>query len=206
TPRRASAGSCASSPDASGGPELERQAVHAIAQAGGLRPVVEHVADMAAATRAQHFGALHQQAAIRMLDDGAGQWAPEARPAGAAFELGCRAEQRQRAAGAGKRPLAMLIEQRTGERPLGTRLAKDRVALRPEELLPLCRTAVDREMHRSTGATAGAAEQQQARRSRSCETEESPAIDRLEAHAVSLMIGIIANSYEGIVPLDARVL
>ena len=72
TPRRASAGSCASSPSRSGGAELQRQPVHAIAKAGRLRPVVEDVAEVPAAARAQDFGALHQQAAVGARDDGIG--------------------------------------------------------------------------------------------------------------------------------------
>ena len=39
--------------------ELQRHAVHAVALAGGLRAVVEHVAEMAAAILAMHFHARH---------------------------------------------------------------------------------------------------------------------------------------------------
>jgi hypothetical protein len=77
----------------SGHAELQRQPVHAVAQAGRLRPVVEHVAEVPAAARAQHFGALHQQAAVCPLDDRFRQRPPETRPARPALELGRRVEQ-----------------------------------------------------------------------------------------------------------------
>src|SRR6266545_3951646 len=47
-----------------GGHERERDAVHAVAQPGRRRPVVEHVAEMAAAAAAVHLGARDQQRAV----------------------------------------------------------------------------------------------------------------------------------------------
>src|SRR5437764_5170482 len=41
--------------------ELQRHRVHAVAQAGGRRAVVEHVTQMAAASRAAHLVALHAE-------------------------------------------------------------------------------------------------------------------------------------------------
>src|SRR5579862_9164316 len=99
--------------------EFERHAVHAVAQAGRLRPVVEDVAEMAAAAMARHRRARHAERAVGGLVDGLVERRPEARPAGAAFEFGLRREQRQVAAGAGERAVAMLLEQLAGERPLG---------------------------------------------------------------------------------------
>src|ERR1700685_311073 len=70
--------------------EFERHAVHAIAQAGRLRPVVEDMAEMAAAAMARHRRARHAERAIGGLVDGLVQRRPKARPAGAAFEFGLR--------------------------------------------------------------------------------------------------------------------
>src|ERR1700744_1004887 len=44
--------------------KLQRKTVHAVAQAGRLRAVVEHVAEMAAATAAMDLGAPHAQGAV----------------------------------------------------------------------------------------------------------------------------------------------
>ncbi len=44
--------------------EGQRDAVHAVAQAGRLRPVLEHMAEMAAAAAAMHLGARDQQRAV----------------------------------------------------------------------------------------------------------------------------------------------
>jgi hypothetical protein len=46
----------------SGPPEDEGDAVHAVAQAGRLRPVVEHVPQVAAAPAAMHLGPGHAAA------------------------------------------------------------------------------------------------------------------------------------------------
>src|SRR5689334_12669891 len=78
----------------------QRETVHAIAQAGRLRAIVEDVTEMAAATAAMHLGAQHAEGAVFRLADRVLQRLIEARPAGAAFELGVRREQRQVAAGA----------------------------------------------------------------------------------------------------------
>ena len=55
------------------------------------------------------------QSSVGPGDDRARQRPPEARPAGAAVELGRRAEQRQRATRADEYAPAMLLEQRAGE-------------------------------------------------------------------------------------------
>src|SRR4051794_12063992 len=78
--------------------ELERHAVVAIALAGRLRAVVEDVALVALAARAMVFGARHDQQEVGLLLEVAGNVVVEARPAGAALELGLRPEERQVAA------------------------------------------------------------------------------------------------------------
>ena len=92
----------------SGRAEVERQAVHAIAQAGRPRPVVEDVAEVPATARAQHFGSGREPIMrIGPFHHGAGQRPPETRPPGPALELGRRAEQRLRATRAGESPAAI---------------------------------------------------------------------------------------------------
>src|SRR3546814_13587262 len=71
-------------------PEHHRHAVHAIALAGRLGPVVEDVPQMPATPRAMDLGARHQQLAIRAGADRVRQRRPETRPDGAAVERGCR--------------------------------------------------------------------------------------------------------------------
>src|ERR1700743_482349 len=47
-----------------------RKAVHTAAQAGRLRPIVEHVAEMTAATTTVDFGPDHAEGAVLMFADG----------------------------------------------------------------------------------------------------------------------------------------
>ena len=60
--------------------EHQRESVHAVAQAGGLRAVVEDVAEMAAAAAAMDFGAQHAEGAVIGLADGAAGWKVSANP------------------------------------------------------------------------------------------------------------------------------
>src|SRR5580704_12166311 len=115
----------------------QREAIHAIAQAGRLRTIVEDVAEMAAAAAAVNFGTQHAEGTVLRLAHGILERLVEARPAGAAFELGVGGEQRQVAAGACEGALAMLLQQRARARPLGALLAQDLVLLRRELRAPL---------------------------------------------------------------------
>src|SRR4051794_36188899 len=116
--------------------EHQRKTVDAIAQARGLRAVVEDVAEMAAAAAAMHFGAQHAKGAVLDLADGIFDRLVEARPAGAALELGVGGKQRQVAAGAGEDALAVLFQQRAGARPFGAVLAQDVVLHRRQLRAP----------------------------------------------------------------------
>src|SRR5262249_57903684 len=78
--------------------EVQCHAVDAITQMCGWRPVLEHMAEMAAAAAAVHFRAHHPEAAIGCGLDRARNRVIEARPAGAALELRLRHEQRLLAA------------------------------------------------------------------------------------------------------------
>src|ERR1700678_4262287 len=94
------------------------EAVHAVAQPGRLRPVVENVAEMTAAAAAVTFGPQHPEGPVFSLADGVFERLIKARPAGAALEFRLRGEQRQIAAGAGENTLAMLFQQRCPTRAL----------------------------------------------------------------------------------------
>src|ERR1700694_4748005 len=108
----------------------QRKAVHAVAQAGRLRPIVEDVTEMAAATAAVNFGPQHPKGPVFGLADGILKRLIKTRPAGTALEFGFRGEQRQIAAGARENRLAMLLEQRARARALGALLAQDLILLR----------------------------------------------------------------------------
>src|SRR5581483_1972390 len=100
----------------------------------GRRTVFKDVAEMAAATAAMHFGADHAPAAIARGFDRTGNRIVEARPAGAALELGLGAEQLLVAAGAVKRARALLMQQRAAAGTLGAVLAHDVILLGRQQL------------------------------------------------------------------------
>src|SRR6202140_4009305 len=82
--------------------QLQRGRIDAVAQAGRAGTVLEDVAEMAVALRAQHFGADHAVADVALLVDMAlRRRLGEARPAAAGIELGVGFEQRLSATGAG---------------------------------------------------------------------------------------------------------
>ena len=72
----------------SGWAEGQCEPVDAMALAGRLGTVVEHMAEMPATTTAMFLGTIHQQAGVMLGDDRVGERCIETRPAGAAFELG----------------------------------------------------------------------------------------------------------------------
>src|ERR1019366_2336695 len=131
--------------------KYQRKAVHAVAQAGRLRPIVEHVTEMAAATAAVNFAPQHPQGAVFGLADGVLERLIKTRPAGAALEFRLRGEQRQVAAGAGEDALAMLLEQRARSRALGAFLAQDFILLRRQLRAPLRVGLFDLEFLRGLG-------------------------------------------------------
>src|SRR6185503_9276387 len=117
--------------------EFQRHAIHAVAQAGRLGTVVEHVAEMAEAAPAVHFGARHEKHAVGLGLDRLRQRLVEARPAGAALEFGVGGEQRQVAAGAGENAFAFFAIERARARALGAVLAQHGVLLGRQALAPL---------------------------------------------------------------------
>src|SRR3981081_4191482 len=82
--------------------QLQRRRIDAVAQAGRAGPILEHVAEMAAALRTQHLGPEHAVADVALLVDMAcRRRRGKARPTAAGIELGVGFEQRLSAAGAG---------------------------------------------------------------------------------------------------------
>src|SRR3982074_2660419 len=94
---------------------------------GGRGPVLEHMAEMAPAAAAMRLDADHPVAGVLRGFDGTGLGIVEARPAGAAFELGLRPEQRLSASGAAEGAGALLEIQRAAAGRFGAVLAHDLV-------------------------------------------------------------------------------
>src|SRR5262245_26598500 len=117
--------------------EFHGDAVHAVAQAGRRRAVLEDMAEMAAAAAAVHLGAGHEPAVVHGRADRVVDWRPEARPAGAALILGLGGVQGQLAAGADECPGALLSVQRACAGALGAVLAQHVELLRRQPLAPL---------------------------------------------------------------------
>src|ERR1700716_2864796 len=126
----------------------QRKTIHAVAQPGRLRPIVEDVTEMAAAAAAVNFGPQHPEGPVFGLADGVLERLVKARPAGAALEFRLRGEQRQVAAGAGEDALAMLLEQRARSRALGAFLAQDVILLRGQLRAPFRIGLFDLELFR----------------------------------------------------------
>src|SRR6476659_7113342 len=82
--------------------EFQRDAVHAVAEPGGWRAVVEHVAEMAAAAAAMDLITHHAESVLGVGQHRALDGLVEAWPTGAAIELGLRIEQRQVASRTGE--------------------------------------------------------------------------------------------------------
>src|SRR5262245_29487264 len=79
----------------SGRNELQRKTVHAVSQTRRFRPVLEHVAQMTAATPTVHCGAHHPEGSIDRSADGVLERLPKAGPPRAAVELRRGREQRE---------------------------------------------------------------------------------------------------------------
>src|SRR5215218_6437092 len=175
------------------GHERQGDAVHAIALAGGRRPVVEHVAEMAAAAPAMHFGAGNEQRAVHRGADGVFQRRREARPAGAALELGVGGKQGQLAARAGESSRALLGIERARERLLGSVLAQHAILRGVEDAPPLVVAFLHLERSGSTDvATAPPAQY--------CDHSQTPATEKHHPtidHACLLSEWRIANSELG---------
>src|SRR5512134_2075054 len=118
------------------GDELERHPVVAPALAGRLRAVIEHMPVVAAAALAVVLGARQEQVVVGLGLEYPRYRREEARPAGAAFVLHRRGEERQVAPGAGEHALALLVVERARPRALRALLAQHRIGRRRETLAP----------------------------------------------------------------------
>src|SRR4051794_18141871 len=117
--------------------ELEGDAVEAVAQACRRGAVVENMAEMGAATRAEDFVAFHSEAVVfHRRDDSRDERLGEAGPAGAGLELRVAREQRRVTTSAMENPATMFGEKdgRTGA--LGRVAAQNGVLLRSQLLFP----------------------------------------------------------------------
>src|SRR5690606_32342958 len=111
--------------------EGERRSVHAIAQAGGLRPVVEHMPQMGIAIGAADFGARREEGTVLVLGHRAGlDRLIEARPAGAGIVFGFGTEQWPPAGDATIEPFILVVPIRPGKRAFGAMLAHNLILLR----------------------------------------------------------------------------
>src|SRR5580765_937191 len=116
--------------------EIERRRVHAIAQTGGARAVVEDVAQMAIAPRAEHLVANHAVGGVSGAGDILfGDGLPETRPAGAGLEFRFGVEQGRGAADASVDSIGMVRGVLSGEGPFGA-LSTGHFELLRRQLLP----------------------------------------------------------------------
>src|SRR6202012_4627341 len=109
--------------------ELQRRAIGAVAQAGGLRPVLEDMAKMAAALGAVKLRAGHAMAGVGRGSHRSRDGVVKAGPARAALILRAGFEQLGAAAGAKELAGALLIIERAGAGVFGAMLAQDAVLL-----------------------------------------------------------------------------
>lgn len=145
----------------------QSEAIDAIAQAGGRRPVGKHMAEMRAATAAMHLGACHPMRVIDRGGDGAVERIEKARPAGAAREFLARGEERLIASGAGEDAGTLLLLERAASRRLGAMTTHDDILVGREPRPPFFLGAGDGELlvigfrcaHSSPPRQLGSAEQ-----------------------------------------------
>src|SRR5450631_155755 len=129
--------------------QFQGRRIDAVTQSGRAGAVLEHVAEMAVALRAQHLGPEHAVADVALLVDMAlDRGCGEARPAAAGIEFGVGFEQRLAAAGAGVGARRLLVLVFAGEWPLGRLLAQHRVLHRRQFLAPLDLVLFDLAGHR----------------------------------------------------------
>src|SRR5947209_15663550 len=118
--------------------ELQRRRVDAVAQAARAGTVLEDVAEMAVAFRAEHLGADHAVADVALLVDmGLRRRRGKARPAASGIEFGVGFEQGLPAAGADIGALALLMLVFAGERPLRSLFPQHRILHRRQFAAPL---------------------------------------------------------------------
>src|SRR5438445_10273445 len=139
-------------------PLLQRRRVDAVALARRCGPILEHVAEMAAAPTAVHLHPLHAVARIPCRGDRAGLGrAREAGPAGAALEFVVRAEQLGAASRAEEAARLVVVPKRAAEGALGPLLAEDAVLLGRQLAAPLFVAFLDLVVHGAADTNPSAA-------------------------------------------------
>ena len=134
----------------------EGERVDAVAPPGVGGPIGEDMPQMATAPGAQDLGARHAEAAVLVLDDGAGGAGPvEAGPARSGLELGAGVEQLGAAPGAMEHALAVDVQQVARPGGLGPGTAQDGVSVPGELRLPFLVGLGDFECSRRAGLTCG---------------------------------------------------
>src|SRR6185437_10984123 len=128
--------------------EPHRRAVHAITLAGGRRAVREQVPQMPTAAAAMHLGADHEKAAVLMGLHRIVQRREEARPAGAALELGAGGEQLLATPRTHECAAPLFDVQRAGAGPFRAVLAQHGELLRRQLPPPLLLAVLHREVLR----------------------------------------------------------
>ena len=117
--------------------QFQRRRIDAVAQSGRLRAIVEHMAQMRPAIRAQYLGAAQEQTAVLGSGDLFRRHRlPETRPAAARIELGRRVKQRCAAAHAAVGARLVTIVIRAGERRFGPFLPTNSILFRGELRAP----------------------------------------------------------------------
>jgi hypothetical protein len=112
--------------------------VKAETQPGGGRTVIENMAQMGSAARAEDLGAMHAKAVVVSADDiFLGDRLEETGPPGARIKFRIGSEQRKAAADAVINTFAMVVEQRPAKRRLGTCAARDLELFRGKLFAPL---------------------------------------------------------------------
>ena len=101
-----------------GGDKLQSKSIDAVAQARGLRPVAEHVAEMTATASAMHLFPEQAERPVLAELNAALDGLIETRPAGAGLEFRLRSKDREIATGAVERAHALLFVERARPRTL----------------------------------------------------------------------------------------
>src|SRR3990172_7766268 len=124
--------------------EGKSRRIDAVAKPGRFRAIVEHVAQMGVASRAQRLRPFHEPTSVGL---GAHvlrrDRVIEARPSRAGFELGLGPEQVGPAADAPVDPLLVVVPVHPGERPLGPLLPGNLELFGRKDLLPLLLRLID---------------------------------------------------------------
>src|SRR2546423_2902319 len=128
--------------------QLERAGVDAVALAGGLGAVVEHVAQVRTARGAGRLDAVHEVAEVVVELHGVRRGRiPEARPSRPRLELRVGAEQLRPARPASVHALGVLVPVGARERGLGSLLPEHLVLLRRQLLAPFLLRLLDPGRH-----------------------------------------------------------